>query len=63
MSPKIILSASSNIYNSMIAFAASDGTVEFRLRDTMDLVVANGDSTKASSLVQTGFIFMPSECK
>ncbi|GAB7348668.1 hypothetical protein MBLNU459_g7031t1 [Dothideomycetes sp. NU459] len=62
MTSKIVLSTSSNFYNSIFAFAASDGTVEFRQRETMDVIVADGDGTRASSLAQNGFTFMPMEC-
>jgi len=59
---KVYLSISENIYHSTLACAASDGTIDFRARETMDIILADGDSSRVSSLPQAGFVFIPSEC-
>lgn len=61
-SPKAILALQSNVYHNTFAFAASDGTVEFRSRDTMQVIVADGDPNKATSLPQNGFSFSDEDC-
>jgi mediator of RNA polymerase II transcription subunit 16 len=61
-SEKAILTLQSNIYHNTFAFAASDGTVEFRSRETMQIIISDGDTNKATSLPQNGFSFPTSEC-
>ncbi|THX79645.1 hypothetical protein D6D05_04871 [Aureobasidium pullulans] len=61
-SQKAILALQSNVYHNTFAFAASDGTVEFRSRETMQIILADGDTNKATSLPQNGFSFMASDC-
>jgi mediator of RNA polymerase II transcription subunit 16 len=61
-SQKAILTVQSNVYHNTFAFAASDGTVEFRSRETMQIITADGDTNKATSLPQNGFSFMASDC-
>lgn len=61
-SPKAILALQSNVYHNTFAFAASDGTVEFRSRETMQVIVSDGDSNKATSLPQNGFSFSDEDC-
>lgn len=62
ISPKAILAFQSNVYHNTFAFAASDGTVEFRSRETMEVVAPDHDANKATSLTQNGFTFLASEC-
>lgn len=38
-----------------LAFTTSNGTVEFRDRETLEVITADGDDTKVVSLVQSGF--------
>ena len=45
----------------MLALAASDGTVDFRDRDTLESVTADGDDAKVTSLPQAGFAFLGGE--
>ncbi|KAI5206129.1 hypothetical protein E4T39_02649 [Aureobasidium subglaciale] len=59
---KTILALQSNVYHNTFAFAASDGTVEFRSRETMQIISADGDTNKATSLPQNGFSFLSSDC-
>lgn len=59
---KAILAHQSNVYHDTIAFAMSDGTVESRSRETMEVIMADGDVNKASSLPQNGFTYMASDC-
>lgn len=59
---KAILAVQSNVYHNTFAFAASDGTVEFRSRETMQIIVSDGDTNKATSLPQNGFSFPDSDC-
>jgi mediator of RNA polymerase II transcription subunit 16 len=59
---KPILALQSNIYHNTFACAASDGTVEFRSRETMQIIESDGDTNKATSLPQNGFSFPTSEC-
>ncbi|KAI4851052.1 hypothetical protein E4T45_05240 [Aureobasidium sp. EXF-8846] len=61
-SQKAILALQSNIYHNTFACAASDGTVEFRSRETMQIIESDGDTNKATSLPQNGFSFPTSEC-
>ncbi|KAH0011805.1 hypothetical protein KCU78_g9919, partial [Aureobasidium melanogenum] len=62
ISPKAILAFQSNVYHNTFAFAASDGTIEFRSRETMQIIEADHDANKATSLPQNGFTFLASEC-
>lgn len=62
VSQKAILALQSNVYHNTFAFAASDGTVEFRSRETMQIIMADGDANKATSLPQNGFSYMASDC-
>lgn len=55
MTNKLVLSVSSQHLNTMLAFCASDGTIEFRERVTMTSVEPYGDTTTVSSLPQAGF--------
>ncbi|KAI5239334.1 hypothetical protein E4T43_06859 [Aureobasidium subglaciale] len=59
---KAVLTLQSNVYHNTFAFAASDGTVEFRSRETMQIISADGDTNKATSLPQNGFSFLASDC-
>ena len=52
---KLILTVTQQYYNTMLAFAASDGTIEFRDRITLTSIEPYGDTTTVSSLAQAGF--------
>ena len=52
---KLILSVVSQYHNTILAFGASDGTIEFRDRITMTSIEWDGDTTTVSSLPQAGF--------
>ncbi|CAK4028645.1 Hypothetical predicted protein [Lecanosticta acicola] len=57
---KVILSFDTQMFDKILAFGATDGTVDFRDRATMDpLQTAFGDATRVSSLPQTGFDHLP----
>ncbi|CAD0089449.1 unnamed protein product [Aureobasidium mustum] len=62
ISPKAILAFQSNVYHNTFAFAASDGSVEFRSRETMHTIEPDQDPNKATCLPQNGFTFLASEC-
>ena len=51
----IVMSVDPQYYNTMLAFSASDGTIEFRDRVTMTSIEPYGDTTTISSLPQAGF--------
>ena len=55
MTNKLVLNVETLYFNTMLAFAASDGTVEFRDRITMASIEPLFDSTSVSSLPQSGF--------
>ena len=55
MTPRLVLSMASQGLNTMLAFSASDGTIEFRDRATMTSIEPYGDPAAASSLTQVGF--------
>lgn len=59
---KIYLSLVDNLYHNVLACLSSDGTVDFRNRDAMDIIMTDGDTNRVSSLQQAGFNFMHSEC-
>lgn len=52
---KVILSVRSQMFDTILAFAASDGTVEMRERLSMDVIGPFGDTNTASNLPSSGF--------
>jgi hypothetical protein len=54
---KVIVSIQHVNYGSVIAIVYSDGSVEFRNRTNMDLLVPDEDQDKVSSMTQVGFRF------
>lgn len=52
---RLILSVEPQYFNTMLAFAASDGTIEFRERTTMASIEPYPDPTTVTSLPQSGF--------
>ncbi|KAF2088775.1 hypothetical protein K490DRAFT_63988 [Saccharata proteae CBS 121410] len=48
-------------YNTIFCLCQSDGRIEFRRRDTMEIMTADYNSDKVSSLIQAGFVFPSSE--
>lgn len=52
---RIVTSVSGQVYNTMLCFPASDGTIEFRDRATMTSIEPYGESDSVSSLPQSGF--------
>lgn len=52
---KVILSVKSQMFDTIVAFGASDGTVEMRDRGSMDIIGPFGDTGTASNLPSSGF--------
>lgn len=52
---KVILSIRSQMFDTILAFAASDGSVEMRDRFSMDIIGPFGDTNTASNLPSSGF--------
>lgn len=52
---RVVTSVSSQAYQTVLCFSASDGTIEFRDRATMTSIEPYGDSDVVSSLPQSGF--------
>ncbi|XPS74919.1 Mediator of RNA polymerase II transcription subunit 16 [Ascochyta lentis] len=44
-------------YHMLLAFCYSDGTIEFRRRSTMEILVSDGNTDTVTSLFQAGFAF------
>jgi mediator of RNA polymerase II transcription subunit 16 len=44
-----------------MSFAMSDGSIEFRFRDSMELASADGNYEEVSTLPQFGFVFAHQE--
>lgn len=44
-------------YNMLLAFCYSDGTIEFRKRSTMEIVMPDGNTDTVTSLLQAGYVF------
>lgn len=55
MTNKVILSVRSMMFDTIVAFGASDGTVEMRERINMDIIGPFGDTNTASNLPSSGF--------
>lgn len=55
---KVVLSFASQSFNTMLAFAASDGTIEFRERSTLASIEPYPDSTTVANLPQSGFEYL-----
>lgn len=55
MTNKVILSVHSQMFDTIIAYGASDGTAELRDRLTMDIIGPFGDTSTASNLPSSGF--------
>jgi mediator of RNA polymerase II transcription subunit 16 len=55
--PSIVLSVSIVRQYTMMAFAMSDGSVQFRFRESLDLASADGSYEEVQSLPQAGFSF------
>ena len=58
---KLVLAVQLQYYGTMLAFASSDGTIEFRDRITLTSVEPYGDTTTISSLPHAGFEQMMTE--
>ncbi|KAK6391072.1 hypothetical protein LTR65_004829 [Meristemomyces frigidus] len=61
MSNKLILTVDIQYHNTLIAFSASDGGIEFRDRLTWSTIDGFGDATTASSLPQSGLGYFPGD--
>ncbi|RYO25542.1 hypothetical protein AA0121_g406 [Alternaria tenuissima] len=48
-------------YNMLLAFAYSDGAIEFRKRSTMEVVMPDDNTDTVTSLLQAGFVFQHAE--
>jgi len=53
----IVLSQSILRHQTLLSFALSDATIEFRFRDSMELASADGNNEEVSTLPQSGFAF------
>ena len=56
--PKTILDIVQTNFDSVLAFPASDGSIDFRTRDNLELLMSDGDDAKASGLAQSGFAYL-----
>jgi mediator of RNA polymerase II transcription subunit 16 len=57
----VILAAYPLWYNMLLAFSYSDGTIEFRKRSTMEIIMPDGNTDTMTSLLQAGFAFPHAE--
>ncbi|EUC46444.1 hypothetical protein COCMIDRAFT_4478 [Bipolaris oryzae ATCC 44560] len=48
-------------YNMLLAFCYSDGSIEFRKRSTMEVIMPDDNTDNVTSLLQAGFIFQHAE--
>lgn len=48
-------------YNMLLAFCYSDGSIEFRKRSTMEIIMPDDNTEHVTSLLQAGFIFQHAE--
>jgi Mediator complex subunit 16 len=55
--PSIVLSVSIVRQCTMLTFTMSDGSVQFRFRESLDLASADGSYEEVQSLPQAGFSF------
>ena len=53
----IVLSVSVLRHDTMLAFSLSDGSIEFRFRDSLELASADGNNEEVHTLPQSGFAF------
>lgn len=58
---KVVLSFQSQAFDTIFAFCASDGSMEFRDRSSMDVLHSFGDPNTVSSMPQTGFEHLAGE--
>lgn len=61
ISNKLIMAVDTQYHNTLLAFSASDGTIEFRDRSTWSVIEGFGDATIASSLPQSGLGYFSGE--
>jgi len=61
ISGKTILTVDLQYFNTIVALAASDGSIDFRDRATYNTIETYVDTTFISSLPQSGFEYMPDE--
>lgn len=57
----IVLSFQPVWYNMLLSFCYSDGTIEFRKRSTMEVIVPDGNTDTVTSLLQAGYVFPHTE--
>ncbi|KAF2667544.1 hypothetical protein BT63DRAFT_294707 [Microthyrium microscopicum] len=57
----IVLSQTILRHNTLLGFAMSDGAIEFRFRESMELASADGNYEEVSTLPQSGFSFPQGE--
>ncbi|KAF1833577.1 hypothetical protein BDW02DRAFT_527345 [Decorospora gaudefroyi] len=48
-------------YSMLLVFCYSDGTIEFRKRSTMEIIMPDGNTDTVLSLMQAGFVFQHTE--
>lgn len=61
MTNKLVLGMECLCHNTMLAFTASDCTIEFRDRTSWEVLQNFGDTAQASNLSQCGFGYLPKE--
>ncbi|KAF2496127.1 hypothetical protein BU16DRAFT_508940 [Lophium mytilinum] len=57
MTGSLVLSSFPIFFNTTLAFCQSDGTIEFRQRSTLNVVIPDYSTNRVSSLSQAGFAF------
>jgi Mediator complex subunit 16 len=53
----IVLSITVLRHDTLLSFSLSDGSIEFRFRDSLELASADGNNEEVHSLPQSGFAF------
>ena len=59
--PKVILSTMITNFETSLVLASSDGSVEFRDRETLEMILPDGNDSHVSSLSQAGFTYLSSD--
>jgi len=58
--PKVVLSTMVTNFETCLVIAFSDGTIEFRDRETLDMILPDGSDSHVSGLPQAGFTYLSS---
>ncbi|GAB7338934.1 hypothetical protein MBLNU457_5612t1 [Dothideomycetes sp. NU457] len=59
--PRIVLSTMITNFETTMVITCSDGTIEFRDRETFDLILPDGSDSHVSGLPQAGFTYLSSD--